>query len=100
MPQFYADRGKGGGFKPRVTGSRCSNGGEETFPARDIRQGQGTLVTKPTGARPKEFVCPTCDLARDLVSKAFHLGKSSLSSAVSSTNLYILNLKGFFLIGI
>ena len=84
MPQFYADRGKGGGFKPRVTSNRCSNGGEETFPARDIRQGQGTLVTKPTGARPKESICPTCNLARDLVSKAFHLGKSSLSSAVSS----------------
>ena len=86
MPQFYADRGKGGGFKPRAATNRCINGGEETFPARDIRQGQGTLVTKPTGARPKESSCPTCSLARDLVSKAFHLGKSSLSSAVSSVN--------------
>ena len=83
MPQFYADRGKGGGFKPRASTNRCS-AGEETFPARDIRQGQGALVTKPTGARPKESICPTCNLARDLVSKAFHLGKSSLSSAVSS----------------
>ena len=91
MPQFYADRGKGGGFKPRVTTNRCSNGGEDTFPARDIRQGQGTLVAKPNGPRPKEYICPTCDLARDLVSKAFHLGKSSLSSAVSSSNVIYLS---------
>ena len=83
MPQFYADRGKGGGFKPRASTNRYSTG-EDTFPARDIRQGQGA---KPAGARPKESICPTCNLARDLVSKAFHLGKSSLSSAVSSANI-------------
>ena len=83
MPQFYAARGKGGGFKPRAATSRSTNSGDEIFPARDIRQGQATLVTKPTGARPKESSCPTCSLARDLVSEAFHLGKSSLSSSVS-----------------
>ena len=91
MPQFYADRGKGGGFKPRVTTNRCSSSGEETFPAQDIRQGKGTLVAKPTGARPKEYICPTCDLARDLVSKAFSLGKSSLSCAVSTINVIYLS---------
>ena len=87
MPGLYADRGKGGGCKPRITTSRCSGGGEDTFPARDIRQGQGTLVAKPNGPRPNKYICPTCDLARDLVSKAFSLGKSSLSCVVSSTNV-------------
>ena len=87
MPQFYADRGKGGGFKPRITTNRCSGGGEDTFPARDIRQGQGTLVAKPNGPRPNKYICPTCDLARELVTKAFSLGKSSLSCVVSSTNV-------------
>ena len=94
MPQFYADRGKGGGFRPRVTTSRCSNGGEDTFPARDIREGQGTLVAKPNGPRPNKYICPTCDLARELVTKAFSLGKSRLSCKVSLIVIIYSTLTG------
>ena len=91
MPSLYADqgkdKGKGGGCKPRNTSNRCSGGGEDTFASRDIREGQGTLVTKPNGPRPNKFICPTCDLARELVSKAFNLGKSRLSCGVSSIDV-------------
>ena len=87
MPGLYADKGKGGGCKPRITTNRSSGGGEDCFPARDIREGQGTLVAKPNGPRPNKYICPTCDLARELVTKAFSLGKSSLSCVVSSTNV-------------
>ena len=83
MPGLYADRGKGGGFKPRNTVNRCSGGVEGTFASRDIREGQGALVTQSNGPRPTKFFCPTCDLARELVSKAFSLGKSRLSCKVS-----------------
>ena len=85
MSRFYADRGKGGGFKPRVTNRSSGNG--ETFPARDIRQGQGTLEANPNGQRPNKYTCSTCGLARELVAKAFSLGKSSLSCRVSSVNV-------------
>ena len=90
MPGLYADKGKGGGCKPRNTSNRCSGGGEDTFASRDIREGQGTLVAKPNGQRPNKYTCPTCGLARELVTKAFGLGKSSLSCRVSSVNVTYL----------
>ena len=84
MPGLYADRGKAVGCRPRVTSKRSSGDGEDCFPARDIREGQGTHVAKPNGQRPTKFTCSTCGLARELVTKAFGLGKSSLSCRVSS----------------
>ena len=90
MPGLYADRGKAVGCRPRITSNRSSGDGEDCFPARDIREGQGTLVAKPNGQRPNKYTCPTCGLARELVTKAFGLGKSSLSCRVSSVNVTYL----------
>ena len=84
MPGLYADRGKAVGCRPRVTSNRSSGDGEDCFPARDIREGQGSHIAKPNGQRPTKFTCSTCGLARELVTKAFGLGKSSLSCRVSS----------------
>ena len=89
MPGLYADRGKAVGCRPRSTSNRSSGDGEDCYPARDIRyeEGQGTHVAKPNGQRPNKYTCPTCELARELVTKAFSLGKSSLSCRVSSVNV-------------
>ena len=91
MPGLYADRGKAVGCRPRFTSNRSNGDGEDCYPARDIRyeEGQGTHVAKPNGQRPSKYTCSTCQdlccgLARELVTKAFGLGKSSLSRRVSS----------------
>ena len=93
MPGLYVDGGKAVGCRPRSTSNRSSGDGEDRYPARDIRyeEGQGTHTAKTGGQRPchvPKYTCSTCQdlccgLARELVTKAFGLGKSSLSRRVS-----------------
>ena len=93
MSGLYGAGGKAASCGPRSTTSRSSGDGEECYPARDIRyeEGQGTNVAKPNGQRPchvPKYTRSTCQdlccgLARELVTKAFGLGKSSLSRRVS-----------------
>ena len=92
MSGLYAGVGKAAGCRPRSTSARSSGEGEDRYPARDIRygEGQGTHTAK-TGQRPShvpKYTCSTCQdlccgLARELVTMAFGLGKSSLSRWVS-----------------
>ena len=93
MSGLYGDGGKAAGCRPRSTSTRSSGGGEDRYPARDIRyeEGQGTHTAKTGGQRPShvpKYTCSTCQdlccgLARELVSTAFGLGKSNLSRWVS-----------------
>ena len=95
MSGFHEGVGKAGGSRPRSTSTRSNGGGEDRYPARDIRfevEGQGTRSDRTSSQRPRHvprYNCGTCHdlccgLARELVSTAFGLGKSSLSRWVSA----------------
>ena len=93
MSGLYGDGGKAASCRPRSTSTMSTGGGEDRYPARDIRyeEGQGTHTAKTGGQRPShvpKYTCSTCQdlccgLARELVSTAFGLGKSNLSRWVS-----------------
>ena len=93
MPGLYVDGGKAVGCRPRSTSNRSSGDGEDHYLARDIRyeEGKGTHISKTDSQRPShvpKYTCSTCQdlccgLARELVTLAFGLGKSSLSRRVS-----------------
>ena len=89
--------GKATGTRPRFVSSR-SNGGveyDDRYPARDVRlygmEGSGTRTERSGSQRPRHvprYTCGTCHdlccgLARELVTTAFGLGRSSLSRWVS-----------------
>ena len=92
-----SEGGKATGTRPRVVSTR-SNGGvedEDNYPARDVRlygmEGSGTRTERSSSQRPRHvprYTCGTCHdlccgLARELVTTAFGLGRSSLSRWVS-----------------
>ena len=96
MSGFNEGAGKAAGSRPRSTSTRSNVGGEDRYPARDIRyeEGQGTHTSRTGSQRPShvpKYTCSTCQdlccgLARELVSTAFGLGKSNLSRWVSLIN--------------
>ena len=93
MSGYHEGVGKAAGSRPRSTSTRSNVGGEDRYPARDIRyeEGQGTHTAKTGSQRPShvpKYTCSMCQdlccgLARELVSTAFGLGKSNLSRWVS-----------------
>ena len=90
--------GKATGARRRTvsTGENEGRGDEIVYPARDIRsegyQGPGRRLERSGSQRPRHvprYTCGTCQdlccgLARELVSTAFGLGRSSLSRWVSA----------------
>ena len=95
MSGFREGVGKAIGTRPRSDSSRSNGGGnEDHYPARDIRyemEGSGSRTERSSSQRPRHvprYTCGTCHdlccgLARELVTTAFGLGRSSLSRWVS-----------------
>ena len=89
--------GKATGTRPRIVTTRSNEGREDNvnYPARDIRldevEGTGTRVERSGSQRPRHvprYTCGTCHdlccgLARELVTTAFGLGRTSMSRWVS-----------------
>ena len=94
MSGFTEGAGKAAGSRPRSTSTRSNVGGEDRYPARDIRyevEGQGTHTDRPGSQRPRHvprYTCGTChdlccSLAQELVTTAFGLGRITMSKWVS-----------------
>ena len=99
-----SEGGKATGTRPRIVSTRSNGGLEEkdNYLARDVRlyrmEGSGARTEKSGSQRPRHvprYTCGTCHdlccgLARELVTTAFGLGRSSLSRWVSEVISFFL----------
>ena len=100
MSGFYEGVGKGTSSRQRSRTSRSNGGGDDRYPARDIRyevEGQGSRSERSSSQRPRHvprYTCGTCHdlccgLARELITTAFGLGKIKMSRWVSEVVPFI-----------